>query len=54
MRYFEQWIHAQLGSAVRLVLRQWDKLVEAGPPRMFVPVSVAPADGVSLYGWVHS
>ena len=46
MRYFEPGIHAQLGPALRLALRQWDKLVEAGPPRKIVPASNAPADVV--------
>ena len=46
MRYFEPGIHAQLGPALRPALRQWDKLVEAGPPRKIVPASNAPADVV--------
>ncbi len=44
MRYYEPGTHYQLGPALRLAQRQRDKLVEAGPPRMFVPASDAPAD----------
>ena len=46
IRYYEPAVHAELGPALRLALKQWDKLVEAGPPRKILPASNAPADAV--------
>ena len=46
IRYYDPTVHSALGLALVLALKQWQKLIAAGPPRKIGPASRAPADVV--------
>ena len=46
IRYYDPTVHSVLGPALELALKQWRKLIAAGPPRKIEPASRAPADVV--------
>ena len=46
IRYYDPTLHSGLGPALTLALKQWKKLVQAGPPRKIEMLTNAPADVV--------